>query len=97
MQLLREHIRSVTGGPSAIHSSCRFLPSKDTMNKHQRISDTVFTVAKWVSRGRRACLALLLPIPSRGVPKLLELFWVAKPGLCHVRRYIGLTSATTPL
>ena len=32
-------------------ASKRFAGSQDTMNKHQRISGTVFTVAKWVSRG----------------------------------------------
>ena len=29
----------------------RLAGSQDTMNKHQRLSGTVFTVAKWVSRG----------------------------------------------
>ena len=34
--------------------------AKETMNKHQKISNTVFTVAKWVSRGCAATTALML-------------------------------------
>ena len=44
---------------------------KDTMNKHQRISNTVFTVAKWVSRGLAAVLRTLRLVTGSNVATLL--------------------------